>query len=94
VPIAGYGLVLIVVMLVFPAGIQGGIRRLLGLAGPTATGQVTAIGRRWHLASNPAGRGSAAGNSAANSGGHQEAGDHIAAGEAAAKDGVIEEGTP
>jgi branched-chain amino acid transport system permease protein len=34
VPIAGYGVVLIIVMLIFPAGIQGGIRRLLGLAGP------------------------------------------------------------
>ena len=29
VPIAAYGVVLIVVMLVFPAGIQGGLRRLL-----------------------------------------------------------------
>ncbi|HEY2280308.1 MAG TPA: hypothetical protein VGI00_18265, partial [Streptosporangiaceae bacterium] len=32
VPIAAYGLILIVVMLVFPAGIQGGIRRLFGSA--------------------------------------------------------------
>jgi branched-chain amino acid transport system permease protein len=47
VPIAGYGLVLIVVMLVFPAGVQGGVRRLLGPAGPAVTGPVTAIGRRW-----------------------------------------------
>ncbi len=30
VPIAAYGVVLIVVMLVFPAGIQGGLRRLFG----------------------------------------------------------------
>jgi branched-chain amino acid transport system permease protein len=38
VPIAIYGVVLIVVMLVFPAGIQGAIRRLLGAGykGPTA----------------------------------------------------------
>jgi branched-chain amino acid transport system permease protein len=32
VPIAAYGVILIVVMLVFPAGIQGGIRRLFGSA--------------------------------------------------------------
>jgi branched-chain amino acid transport system permease protein len=32
VPIAAYGVVLIVVMLVFPAGIQGGLRRLFGPA--------------------------------------------------------------
>jgi branched-chain amino acid transport system permease protein len=32
VPIAAYGVVLIVVMLVFPAGIQGGLRRLFGSA--------------------------------------------------------------
>jgi branched-chain amino acid transport system permease protein len=36
VPIAAYGLVLIVVMLAFPAGIQGGLRRLFGLAAPVA----------------------------------------------------------
>ena len=34
VPIAAYGVVLIVVMLVFPAGIQGGLRRLFGIAAP------------------------------------------------------------
>jgi branched-chain amino acid transport system permease protein len=32
VPIAAYGVILIVVMLVFPAGIQGGLRRLFGSA--------------------------------------------------------------
>jgi branched-chain amino acid transport system permease protein len=32
VPIAAYGVVLIVVMLVFPAGVQGGLRRLFGPA--------------------------------------------------------------
>jgi branched-chain amino acid transport system permease protein len=47
VPIVGYGLVLIVVMLVFPAGVQGGVRRLLGPVGPAAAGPVSAIGRRW-----------------------------------------------
>ncbi|MGH3393903.1 MAG: branched-chain amino acid ABC transporter permease [Streptosporangiaceae bacterium] len=34
VPIAAYGFVLIVVMLAFPSGIQGGLRRLFGLAAP------------------------------------------------------------
>lgn len=92
VPIVGYGLVLIVVMLVFPAGIQGGIRRLLGLAGPTATGPVSAIGRRWQLAWKPAGR-SPAGSNSAGAAGREAAGDQIAASEAAAKDGVTKEGT-
>jgi branched-chain amino acid transport system permease protein len=46
VPIAGYGLVLVVVMLVFPFGIQGGIRRLLGPVPPAAAGPVSALGRR------------------------------------------------
>jgi branched-chain amino acid transport system permease protein len=45
VPIAGYGLVLIVVMLAFPAGVQGGARRLLGTQ--AAAAHVTALGRRW-----------------------------------------------
>jgi len=90
VPIVGYGLVLIVVMLVFPAGIQGGIRRLFGLAGPTAAGHVSAIGRRWQFAWKPAGGRSAAGNPA----GYETAGDQIAAREAAGKNGVTEEGTP
>jgi branched-chain amino acid transport system permease protein len=36
VPIAVYGVVLIVVMLVFPAGIQGALRRLFGPASPAA----------------------------------------------------------
>ncbi|HEX3491280.1 MAG TPA: branched-chain amino acid ABC transporter permease [Streptosporangiaceae bacterium] len=43
VPIAAYGLVLIVVMLAFPAGIQGGLRRLLGLAAPVAPGPVPGL---------------------------------------------------
>lgn len=34
VPIAAYGLVLILVMLLFPGGIQGGLRRLFGPVGP------------------------------------------------------------
>lgn len=45
VPIAGYGLVLIVVMLAFPTGVQGGIRRLLGA--PAAMAPGNAVGRRW-----------------------------------------------
>jgi branched-chain amino acid transport system permease protein len=47
IPVAGYGLVLIVVMLVFPAGIQGGVRRLLGPVAPAAVMPMNAIGRRW-----------------------------------------------
>ncbi len=46
VPIAAYGVVLIVVMLVFPAGIQGGLRRLFGPAAPAAGGPFTALRRR------------------------------------------------
>jgi branched-chain amino acid transport system permease protein len=46
VPIAGYGLVLVVVMLLFPAGVQGGVRRLLGPVAPVAAGPVSAFGRR------------------------------------------------
>jgi branched-chain amino acid transport system permease protein len=45
VPIAGYGLVLIVVMLVFPSGVQGGLRRLLGPIAPAASTQVNTLGR-------------------------------------------------
>jgi branched-chain amino acid transport system permease protein len=47
VPIAGYGLVLIVVMLVFPTGVQGGVRRLLSPVTPASVAPVTALGRRW-----------------------------------------------
>jgi branched-chain amino acid transport system permease protein len=47
VPIAGYGLVLIVVMLAFPSGVQGVLRRLLGPVAPAAATQVNAVGRRW-----------------------------------------------
>jgi len=46
VPIAAYGIVLIIVMLVFPAGIQGGIRRLLGPAAPAAAAPLSALRRR------------------------------------------------
>jgi len=93
VPIVGYGLVLIVVMLVFPAGIQGGVRRLLGLARPAAAGQASAVGRRWQLAWKPAGGNSAVGSEADNSAGGAVAGNQIAASEAATKDGVREEGS-
>jgi branched-chain amino acid transport system permease protein len=48
VPIAGYGLVLIVVMLAFPSGVQGGVRRLLGPISPAAA-PVNALGRRWSV---------------------------------------------
>lgn len=46
VPIAAYGVVLIVVMLVFPAGIQGGLRRLFGPAAPAAAAPFNALRRR------------------------------------------------
>jgi branched-chain amino acid transport system permease protein len=43
IPIAAYGAVLILVMLVFPQGIQGGVRRILGLFGfsPARTGRTS-----------------------------------------------------
>lgn len=47
VPIAAYGLVLILVMLAFPSGIQGGLRRLFGPAGPVAAAPLHALRRRW-----------------------------------------------
>jgi ABC-type branched-subunit amino acid transport system permease subunit len=46
VPIAAYGVVLIVVMLAFPAGIQGGLRRLFGPAAPAAAVPFNALRRR------------------------------------------------
>ncbi len=46
VPIAAYGVVLIAVMLLFPTGIQGGLRRLLGPAAPAASAPFTALRRR------------------------------------------------
>jgi branched-chain amino acid transport system permease protein len=36
IPVAAYGVILILVMLVFPQGIQGGVRWLLGLVGISA----------------------------------------------------------
>jgi branched-chain amino acid transport system permease protein len=46
VPIAAYGLVLILVMLLFPTGIQGAIRRLLGTATPAAGAPLTVFRRQ------------------------------------------------
>jgi branched-chain amino acid transport system permease protein len=46
VPIAVYGVVLILVMLLFPTGIQGGIRRFLGLAAPAAASPLSALRRQ------------------------------------------------
>jgi branched-chain amino acid transport system permease protein len=46
VPIAAYGVVLIIVMLAFPAGIQGGLRRLFGPAAPAAAVPLNALRRR------------------------------------------------
>jgi branched-chain amino acid transport system permease protein len=41
IPVAAYGVVLIAVMLLFPDGIQGGLRRFFGLNPPAATGPHT-----------------------------------------------------
>jgi branched-chain amino acid transport system permease protein len=46
VPIAAFGVVLMLVMLVFPAGIQGGIRRLLGPAAPVAAAPLSVFRRQ------------------------------------------------
>jgi branched-chain amino acid transport system permease protein len=46
VPIAAYGVVLIVVMLVFPTGIQGAVRRLLGIAAPAAGAPLNVLRRQ------------------------------------------------
>jgi branched-chain amino acid transport system permease protein len=46
VPIAAYGVVLIVVMLAFPAGIQGGLRRLFGPAAPAVAVPFNPLRRR------------------------------------------------
>jgi branched-chain amino acid transport system permease protein len=46
IPIAAYGVVLILVMLIFPQGIQGGVQRLLRLSGISAA-------RTWHTAPTP-----------------------------------------
>ena len=46
VPIAAYGVVLIAVMLLFPTGIQGGLRRLLGPVAPAASTPFNALRRR------------------------------------------------
>jgi branched-chain amino acid transport system permease protein len=45
IPIAAYGVVLIVVMLAFPGGIQGAVRRLLGPAVPSLGGSVSTMRR-------------------------------------------------
>ena len=45
VPIAAYGVVLIIVMLAFPSGIQGGLRRLLGPVAPAASAPFNALRR-------------------------------------------------
>ncbi len=46
VPIAAYGVVLIAVMLVFPSGIQGALRRLFGPAAPIAAEPLSLLRRR------------------------------------------------
>ena len=46
IPIAAYGVVLIVVMLIFPQGIQGGLRRLAKQFLPTPPTHLGSPGRR------------------------------------------------
>jgi branched-chain amino acid transport system permease protein len=46
IPIAAYGVVLIIVMLVFPYGIQGGLRRLAGQFLPTSPTRPGSPGQR------------------------------------------------
>ncbi len=46
IPIIGYGVVLIVVMLLFPRGIQGGISRLIGQSGEPAGNLMTSWRRQ------------------------------------------------
>ena len=53
IPVATYGVVLIVVMLLFPAGIQGAVRRLLGPAAPSAGGPISSLRRRAPAIDNP-----------------------------------------
>ncbi len=51
IPIAAYGAVLILVMLVFPQGIQGGLRRLFALfTGPTGPASPDQKSRTWRIA--------------------------------------------
>ncbi|HEY2443050.1 MAG TPA: branched-chain amino acid ABC transporter permease [Streptosporangiaceae bacterium] len=53
IPVAAYGLVLILVMLVFPGGIQGALRRLFGPVAPAASGSIRAFGRQAPTTENP-----------------------------------------
>jgi branched-chain amino acid transport system permease protein len=43
IPVAAYGIVLIAVMLIFPEGIQGGLRRFWGITPPAATAPLTRL---------------------------------------------------
>ena len=52
IPVVAYGVVLILVMLIFPQGIQGGVRWLLGFLGISSA-------RTWRTASVPDARPSA-----------------------------------
>ncbi len=58
IPVAAYGVVLIAVMLVFPNGIQGGVRLLLGPALPAASGSLSAVRRTARPGANPGAGGS------------------------------------
>jgi branched-chain amino acid transport system permease protein len=47
IAVIAYGVVLVLVMLVFPAGIQGGLRRLFGPFRPAASAPYHQMRRRW-----------------------------------------------
>jgi branched-chain amino acid transport system permease protein len=53
IPVAAYGVVLVAVMLAFPGGIQGAVRRLLGPAVPAANGSLHALRRRGPASKHP-----------------------------------------
>jgi branched-chain amino acid transport system permease protein len=53
IPVVAYGVVLIVVMLAFPQGIQGALRRLFGPVIPATSGSLTALRRRAPASEHP-----------------------------------------
>ncbi len=56
IPIAAYGVVLVVVMLLFPEGIQGGLRRLAGPLIPANLTRLTSPDRHQSASAQPDGR--------------------------------------
>jgi branched-chain amino acid transport system permease protein len=53
IPVVAYGVVLIVVMLAFPAGIQGALRRLYGPVIPAASGSLNTLRRHAPASEHP-----------------------------------------